>query len=381
MRIFVKLAWLTVIVLALVTIACGQQAAPPPSGGSTSLTPVIESLTPAQNQTYPGGMVDIKSKVNYAGKEVVNYKWSCSGGNFRDTGATAVWVAPQQYGNYDITLAVDDGKGGTSQASVTIAVSANHPPQISSVTADPSSVQLEGVATLTCIASDQDGDPIVYSWTTKEGKVSGEGNKVSWAAPRKQGSFSIIAIAKDNKGGETMQEVVVVVSSASSAMTLNLVKNESGTVDSAGDKDTSIYKAGDDEKDIGYRAFFTFNIMALKGMEIRQATLKFLGTKVSGDPYDPTTGVGNFQIRHFAFGDKLPNFSILEGGPVERAETQYNKPLTDVDVTPELVNDVSNKLDRFQLEVGFMKKATNGNAKAEFVQWSDVVLEVTAAPK
>ncbi|MCX6004223.1 MAG: hypothetical protein NT082_00885 [Chloroflexi bacterium] len=377
-----KLSWLTVILLAFICTACAQQAAPPPtSTTSGSQTPVIESLMPAQNQTYPGGMVDIKSKLNYAGKEVVNYKWSCSGGNFRDTGANAVWVAPQQYGNYDITLAVDDGKGGTSQASVTITVSANHPPQITSVKADPSGVQLEGVTTLTCVASDEDGDPITYSWTAKEGTVSGQGNKVSWAAPRKQGSFSIIAIAKDNKGGESTQEVVVLVSSASSAMTLNLVKPESGTVDSAGDKDTSIYKAGDDEKDIGYRAFFTFNILPLKGMEIRQATLKFIGTKVSGDPYDPTTGIGDFQIRHFSYGNKLPNFSIMEGGPVERAETQYNKPLTDVDVTPELVNDVANKQERFQVEAAFMKKATNGNAKAEFVQWSDVVLEVTAAPK
>ena len=71
----------------------------------------------------------------------------------------------------------------------------------------------------------------------------------------------------------------------------------------------------------------------------------------------------------------------MEGGPVERAETYLNKPLIEVDVTPELINDVSNRLERSQFEAAFMRLTTNGNNVAEFVQWQDVVLEVTAAPK
>jgi len=52
-----------------------------------------------------------------------------------------------------------------------------------------------------------------------------------------------------------------------------------------------------------------------------------------------------------------------------------------VDVTPELINNITNRLERAQFEVGFMKKATNGNHIAQYIQWSDAVLEVTAAPK
>jgi len=381
MRILVKFILIAVILLVSVGTACVQQQAAtlPPSTPTGNQPPVIENLVAAQNQINPGGMVDVRSTVLDPNKDMVTYKWSCTGGNFRETGNTAVWVAPSQYGNYDITLAVDDGKGGNAQATVTIAVSANHPPQITNVKADPSGVQLEGMSTLTCVASDSDGDSITYSWQAKEGTVNGQGNKVTWVAPRKQGSFNIIAIAKDSKGGESRQEVVVLVSSASSTTTLSLVKQESGTVNSEGDKDTSFYKAGDDERNIGYRAFFSFNIFQLQGMEIRQARLKFIGTKVAGEPFDPVTGLGVFQLMHLSYGNVLPKFTI-DGGPFQMAETQYNKPLIDVDVTPELTNDVANRLERFQAEARFLK-GWSGNNNADFVQWSDVVLEVTAAPK
>lgn len=377
MKATVKLVMLSLICILMVAACAKPQAAPQTT--SANRIPVIESLQPASNQTYPGGMVEIRSKVNYTGENTVNYRWSCSGGHFRDTGATAVWVAPQQYASYDITLAVDDGKGGSSQASVSITVGANQPPQIIDIKAEPTNVQLEGTSTLTCTATDPDGDTITYGWSAKEGALSGQGNKVSWTAPRKPGNFSIAIVARDNKGGESRQEVVVGVSASSSVVIVNLTKPESGTVTSDGDKDTSYYRTGDDEKNIGYRAFFSFNIYQFRGMEIRQARLKFSGTRVAGDPFDPVSGLGVFKLDHLSYGSALPKFDI-EGGPLQRAESQYNKPLTDVDVTPEMVNDIGNRLERFQVEARF-QKGWNGNNVADFVQWSDVTLEVTVAPK
>ena len=378
----VFLSIILILITILVAPACGpKQEVAPPAAPVGNQPPVIESLVAAQNQTYPGGMVDIRSSVSDANKDMVNYKWSCSGGNFRETGPTATWIAPSQYGSYDITLAVDDGKGGSTQSKVTITVSANNPPRIESVKADPASVQLEGSTTLTIIASDPDNDAITYSLTAKEGTVSGQGNKATWIAPRKQGNFTITAIAKDAKGGESRMDVVVMVSSASNTVTLSPVKSESGTVNSTGDKDNSFYKAGDDEKNIGYRAFFSFNIQQFQGMEIRKATLKLIGTRVVGDPYDPTTGIGNFQLRKFSWGEKMPAFNTMEGGPIERGEAYLNKPIDIVDVTPEMVNSIQDRAERFQVEAAFMKKTTNGNSQAEFVQWNDAQLEITAAPK
>ncbi|MCX6007259.1 MAG: hypothetical protein NTZ34_08390, partial [Chloroflexi bacterium] len=312
-------------------------------------------------------------------------KWTASGGSFKESGrGNNIWLAPKEYGDYDIKLTVDDGKGMTAESIVTIKVSANHPPTITSLTADPAALQFASRTTLTAIANDQDGDSLQYKWDDgNAGTLSGVGNKVSWTSPSKNGNFSVFVIVSDGKGAETKQEIIIPVASISGVQTIILVKQESGTVTFEGDKDTSYYKAGDDDKNIGYRAFFSYNIFPLMGMEIKQARLKFINGRVVGDdPFDPITGVGNFQIRRLSWPiGTLPKFNV-EGSPVERNELYgMSKPLVEVDVTPELINAVSDRLERFQAEATFTKRTTNGNGVAQFLQWSDVVLEVTAAPK
>jgi hypothetical protein len=371
------------ILLLMVTAACAKVAAPSTPAGNQP--PVISSLTAAQNQTYPGGEVNLQGVVSDPNGDSINYKWTSSGGSFIESGrGNNTWRAPKDFGDYEIKLTVDDGKGMTAESIVTIKVSANHPPTITSLTADPAALQFASRTTLTAIANDQDGDTVQYKWDDKNaGTLSGVGNKVSWTSPSKNGNFSIFVIVSDGKGAETKQEIVIPVASVSGVQTIILVAKESGTVTSEGDKDTSYYKAGDDDKNVGYRAFFSYNIFPLMGMEIKQARLKFIGGKVVGDdPFDTVTGVGNFQVRHLTWPiGTLPKFNV-EAGPFERLDLySMSKPLVEVDVTPELINDVSNRLERFQAEAAFTKRVTNGNGVAQFLQWSDVVLEVTAAPK
>jgi hypothetical protein len=374
-----------IIIMSLALTACVKVSAPAPATPSGNQPPVITSLTAAQNQTYPEGSVNLQAVVSDPNGDSLNYKWTATGGSFVESGrGNNTWNAPKQFGDYDIKLTVDDGKGGTAQASVTITVSANHPPVIASLTAVPAALPFASRTTITAIASDPDGDALQYKWDDgNAGIISGIGNQISWISPSKNGNFSVFVTVSDGKGGQTKQEIVIPVAASSGTQTISLVKQESGTVSSDGDRDTSIYKAGDDDKNIGYRAFFSFNIFPLAGMEIKQARLKFMGGKVVGDdPFDAVTGIGNFQIRHLTWPiGTLPKFTV-EAGPVERME-QYSmsKPLAEVDVTPELVNDVANGLDRFQIEAAFTKRVTNGNGVAQFLQWSDVVLEVTSAPK
>lgn len=383
--------YLAVLVLVMAVIimpvGCVKVVAPSPSAGSQpsggSGQVEIASLTAAQNQTYPGGEVNIQSVVTNPGNDILQFRWSASGGSFVEQGkANATWRAPQNYGNYEIKLTVDNGKGFSTEATTVITVSANHPPTINSLVADPASLQFAQSTTITCIAVDADGDPVRYAWEAREGSISGVGNKVTWISPSKNGNFSVFVTVSDGKGAETRQELVIPVASPTGVQTLNLVKSESGTVSSDGDREIGLYRAGDDEKDIGYRAFFSFNIFPLWNMEIKQAKLKFIGGKVVGDdPWDPVTGVGNFQVRRVSYGEKLPPFAFIDGGPVERDPSFNNKQFDEVDVTPEMINNTTNRLDRIQFEVGFMKRATNGNHIAQYIQWSDAVLEVIASQK
>ncbi|MBN1374732.1 MAG: PKD domain-containing protein [Dehalococcoidia bacterium] len=373
------------ILLLAVAAACVKIADTPTSAPSGNQPPVISSLTASQNQTYPEGPINLQAIVSDPDGDSLNYKWTASGGSFVEQGrGNTTWTAPKQYGDYEIKLMVDDGKGGSQEAVVTITVSANHPPEITSFTASPAALQFSSMTTLTVIASDPDGDTMQYKWDDAHaGTLSGVGNKVSWTSPSKNGNFTITVIVSDGKGAESRKELIIPVASVSGVQTINLVEKESGTVTSEGDKDTSYYKAGDDDKNIGYRAFFSFNIFPLMNQEIKEAKLKFIGGKVVGDdPFDPITGVGNFQIRHLSWPiGTLPKFNV-EAGPVQRLELYgMNKPLVEVDVTPEITNVVANRLERFQVEATFTKRVTNGNNVAQFLQWTDVVLEVTSAPK
>jgi hypothetical protein len=314
---------------------------------------------------------------------MINFKWTATGGEFvENSRANTTWRAPKDFGNYEIKLTVDDGKGGTAQSTAQITVSANHPPTITDLTADPAALQFASRTTLTCVASDQDGDSVQYKWEAKDGSLSGEGNKVSWTSPSKGGNYSVFVVASDGKGAETRQEIDIPVAAPSGVQTFQLVPDESGTVASDGDRNKEIFKAGDDEKNIGYRAFFSYNISPLLGKDIKQARLKFIGGKVVGDdPFDPTTGVGGFQVMHISYGNILPKFGSVDGSPFQRAEAYLNKPIVEVDVTPELINTVGTGENRFQAEAGFMKRSFNGNGIAQYVQWQDAVLEVTASAK
>jgi hypothetical protein len=383
-----SLAFFSVLLSISVIVTSGcvkvktNEVTPPAPAGNQP--PVISSLTAATNQTTPGGEVNIQSVVTDPNKDAINFLWTSSGGSFVEQGrGNTTWRAPNQMGDYEIKLKVDDGKGASAESTLNIKVSTNHPPAISSLTANPASVQFAVPVTLTCIASDQDGDALTYTWSAREGSLTGTGNKVTWVSPSKNGSFSVVIAVTDSKGAESKQELVIPVASVSNVQTINVVAKESGTVDSTGDKNTGVYKAGDDDKNIGYRAFFSFNIFPLWGMEVKQARIKFIGTKMVGEPHDPTTGVGGFQIRHLIYGSTIPKFGLMEGGPIQREPTYLNNGvmIEEVDVTPELINDVSNRLERAQFEAAFMKKTSNGNNIAEFVQWQDFVLEVTAAPK
>ncbi len=381
-RFIYALVLVAVITLA-VAVACAKPAEPPAAAPVGNLPPVIASLTAAQNQTYPEGTVNIQSVVSDPNGDSINFNWTSTGGEFVENGrANTAWRAPKGYGTYEIKLTVDDGKGGTAQASVPITVSANHAPSITSLTAEPTALQFASTATLTCIASDQDGDAVQYKWEARDGTLSGVGNRVSWTSPSKTGNYSIFVVASDGKGAEARQEIVIPVAAPSGVQTFKLIPKESGTVTSEGDRDNSIYKAGDDEKNIGYRAFFSYNIFPLMGMDIKQARLKFLDGKVVGDdPYDTVTGLGGYQVSHISYGNILPKFGTMDGSPFQRAEAYLNKPIVEVDVTPELITAVDNRLERFQAEAGFMKRTTNGNNVAQYVQWPDVILEVTASAK
>jgi hypothetical protein len=376
----IKISFGVLFLLAVMVIpgaACGRQATPPPTPTGNQ-PPVISSLLAESQQIYPSGNTEIQCIAQDADGDQLNFAWAATGGDFSGVGPSVTWKAPPNYGTYTITVTVDDGKGGSVQRALDITVGANQSPTISSLVANPSGILYGGSTLLTCIASDPDGDVVRYSWTASEGSITGVGNKVTWIAPNKGGSFNITVIVSDGKGGETRGNVMVTVATSTNTVTISPVAQETGTVDSGGDKDNSRTLAGDDDKNIGYHAYWSYDVFSLAGKNIQNATLRFTTRSVVGDPFSSVTGLAGLRFWKVTYGDKLPSFAYT-GSNLIRVPVQTTAP-TAIDVTQEIANVAAGAITRFQVEALFLK-TTNGNNVAEFIEWSDAVLEVTYSEK
>jgi hypothetical protein len=364
------------IVVVMVGVACGpKETLPPPPTPGGNQPPVIFSLEAESMQVYPSSNTEIKCTAQDADGDQINFKWACTGGELSGVGPTITWKAPTAYGTYTITVTVEDGKGGSAQASLPITVGANQAPVISSLAANPSGVLYGGTTTITCVATDPDGDSIDYGWSASEGDISGVGNVVTWVAPEKGGDFDVTVIVSDGKGGETTGNLRISVAAASRTVTIRPVAQETGSARSDGTTDNSRTLAGDDDKDRGYCAFWSFDVWSLQKKKIQHASLKFPNPIVAGNPFSSTTGLGGLRFWKVNYGNELPSFQYT-GSNLINVSVQLTPP-TELDITQEIVHVAAAAATRFQVEALF-NKGYNSNHVAEFIEWPEgVVLEVT----
>jgi len=384
--------FLTILAMVIVGSACSPSAEPTPTPApaptptpapapSANQAPKISGLTTPQTQTYPSNIIDeIKCNASDPDGDSLTYDWSTTGGKFTGTGPTVSWVAPENYGDYDITVTVKDGKGGITQATLALSVVSNLDPVISSLVADPATVQPNASSTITCVASDPDSDVLNYSWKASGGSITGAGSTVTWIAPGIVGQFTITVTVDDGRGGQTGDNASVTVLLSEKTETFTPLAKETGRVSSKGDKDTSRTIAGDEGDNLSYRAFWSFDLYSLSSTEVRDAKLTFTVKKVMGEPFDKMTGLGGLHIYEVRYEGQLPGFSTKEYH--ELAPLTIWEPPTAIDIT-DLVSKIGQGIsasDRFQIEAKFVQQ-TNGDCTPDYVEWERVILTVTYAEK
>jgi formylglycine-generating enzyme required for sulfatase activity len=89
----------------------------------------------------------------------------------------------------------------------------NSAPQISSISANPDTLFVDSLTTLTCESSDPDGDNLFYLWHSVFGSFPDgrDAKTVQWLAPSEPGNYSLtIMVADDNDTVEDSVNVTVI---------------------------------------------------------------------------------------------------------------------------------------------------------------------------
>jgi hypothetical protein len=195
----------TVVAVAAVLFLASSCTAP------ANYQPIIASLEAEAEQVVALGNLQVTCTASDPDGDELSYNWSASAGEVNGDGDTAVWTAPASEGSYSVAVVVTDGHGGEVKGYVTIAVRANNPPIIASLTASAEWTTRSGSIQVTCTASDPDGDELSYNWTATAGNISGTGTLVNWIAPQAVGRYNITVGVGDGHGSSATKTLLVSV--------------------------------------------------------------------------------------------------------------------------------------------------------------------------
>ena len=88
----------------------------------------------------------------------------------------------------------------------------NNAPQIKSITASPASIKVNETTSLTCVATDADGNDLTITWSCENGTFpnGASGASVNWKAPSENGTYNIAVTVSDGKETADSEKEIVV---------------------------------------------------------------------------------------------------------------------------------------------------------------------------
>ncbi len=186
---------------------------PPAATTVANTPPEIISVKAATDRIEPFSLCDIVCVAVDADGDKLTYEWSCSAGEIFGEGEQIEWGSPVPEGLFQVSVTVNDGRGGTAEKAIPLKVKANTAPVVNSITIDSEWVRGGDSTAVLCGVSDADGDEITLEWNATAGEFHGQGESVTWVAPNEDGVYWLSVIARDSYGGEGRRTVPVSVTS------------------------------------------------------------------------------------------------------------------------------------------------------------------------
>ncbi len=263
-----------------VLITAQQATAPNPFQNSV---PVIDSLLVSSANIAPGATVTATVTAHDPDTgDALTFAWSTdpsSDGFSAPTAATTNWTSAATEGDFTLSIAVTDGHGATASASVVVHVSAtngtgqaavtvstNTWPVVTNLVMAPGYIVLGQPISLTAVASDADGDPLTYAWTSTCASgtftaATGAATTFTLPTTATDTTCAFDVAVNDNRGGSTSGQATVPVGAPVAVSSPTFTASvQSATGVNAGDSVTFSVTAADPQA-----SALTFTWIALSG--------------------------------------------------------------------------------------------------------------------
>ena len=155
-----------------------QQSVPPDAFENS--VPRFTAIVLSDTSVAPGATVSLRAEATDPDSDdTLSFAWLSDAGSFDDAASSDVnWTAPDTKGEYRLTVRVTDSKGASAALSTVIAVdgasaqdgsaavslSLNSWPEVTSLVASLTQLDVNETTTLSLVADDPDGDALSFDW-------------------------------------------------------------------------------------------------------------------------------------------------------------------------------------------------------------------------
>jgi len=185
--------------------------------------PVVSQVSVTKGQLRPGDSTGLDVTAVDPDGDSLTYTWSDTcGGSFSSTSAKSpTWKAPATQpsgGSCTVSVAPKDGRGGSTQGSLSITIGLpevpNAAPVIDQTFQSADTVAPGGTLNVLVVAHDPEGTALLFTWSASGGTLgtpttSASQSEVLWTAPDSGGPFTLTAVVKDAGGAQATQTFTV----------------------------------------------------------------------------------------------------------------------------------------------------------------------------